>query len=439
MLKQMRFFSVVLSLLVLMAGCGGSNSSSTTSQGRLRLINITTASDLELSADDSQLVSGIGSGAVSAYQSLNAESWSLIASSASATLAASASTSLTVSGDTDYSLVAYQRNGAIKTLLLTDDNTAPSSGYSLLTLAHMATDAGAVDVYLVPHGADVTDYSATFSSVAASSSDSAQTVNAGTYDIVVTAAGKPEDVRLTMQSITLSSKELATLILTGTSGGALVNGALVEEGGDVVAMQQADKARVRLVGGFGNDGSTVAVSLADGSLLGALASPSIGLYTLVSADTSIDGITMTSGSTSTDVASLPTVTFASGGDYTLLVYGTAASPQVSVLTDNNQAPTSSSLAKIRLVNAAVATSSGGLTLTDNFQQVATSTAFGGASSYSSVATGQSQLVISSPLATFNAYTIFGANDTLPYLYSQGVYTVFALQADPQVMVLSKDR
>jgi hypothetical protein len=444
MILKLRNWALALAVMVFGAGCGH-HSSSSTSTSYIRLVNLTTASDLALTATASSSTttgtmvnSGITSGGNGSYHSLTSGTYYLVTSSAGGSLAASSSTSKTMSADVYYTVVAYAHNGSIQNLLLTDNQTTPSSGYSLLTVAHEATDAGSVDVYLVPHGADISSYSPTFSSVATSSSSLSQTVNAGTYDIIVTAASKPEDVRLTMSSVTLSSQEMATFVITGTSGGALVNGALVDKGGSVTTLQQADKARVRIVGGFGNDRSSVSVSLSDSTTLDPLTSPSIGLYTLVSAGATVSSMDIVGGTSIT----APTTIFASGGDYTLLVYGTAASPSVTVLTDNNQAPSSTSLAKLRLVNATVATSYGGISLTDNFVQVVSNLGLGLASDYQGVSTGQSSLVISSPWATFSPYTIStttGSNSSLPYIYAGGVYTVFALQADPQVIVLSKDR
>jgi archaellin len=84
-----------------------------------------------------------------------------------------------------------------------------------------------------------------------------------------------------------------------------------------------------------------------------------------------------------------------GNDYTVLVYGPSSGPAVSLLTDNNQAPTS---ARIRLINVAVPSNSGSgvITLTDNNLTLVSQLQYGTASAYSTVNTGTSVLNLSSP-------------------------------------------
>lgn len=469
-MKQLRNWLVALTVLVLATGCGSSSSSSDSSPGTtsVRVANITAVGNLTVagtytsssssstSTASATIGSGVASGAASAYTSLTAATYAIQASVADGSLSASPSQSAGFAKDTNYTVVAYQRAGgsqttnAMGTLVLTDNQTAPSAGFALLSVYNTASDAGSLDVYLVPHGANVANYSPTFTSVASTASSLNQSINAGTYDIVVTSTGKPGDVRLTIPSLTLASTELATLILTGTTGGALVNGALIDQGGAIKVMQQSDKARVRVVGGFGNDGSLVNTTLSGNVSLNALTSPSVGSYALVPANSTIASMSITPhGGTTTAISSVPTTVFVGGGDYTVLVSGTAVAPVVSVLTDNNQAPTSSALAKIRLVNAAVATTSGGLSLTDNYQQVVSNLGYGLASDYSSATAGASLLTISSPLATFPTYTIqdSATSSGIPYITSGTVYTIFVLQAGstvttpatPSIISLIKDR
>jgi hypothetical protein len=128
---------------------------------------------------------------------------------------------------------------------------------------------------------------------------------------------------------------------------------------------------------------------------------------------------------------LPSTTFASGGDYTVLVYGASSSaPQVAILTDNNQLPTSG--AKIRLVNAAVA--SGGLALSDNYVPLFSELSYGTASDYSGVTAGSSLLQLTSPVSTFTSYS------TTINILSNGVYSLFVLgSTDTAIEVLSKDK
>jgi hypothetical protein len=128
----------------------------------------------------------------------------------------------------------------------------------------------------------------------------------------------------------------------------------------------------------------------------------------------------------TAVATVPAATFATGGDFTILVYGTVSSPSISIFTDNNQLPASSGI-KLRLVNAGV-TATGGLSMYVNNIQVANSLGYGAASAYfnTAVATTSTLQLIEAGLAPVSAtiststpgaiYTVFVIDTTLtPYV------------------------
>lgn len=428
-----RVLSWMFAVVVLMscAACGG-HKSSTASPAGLRLVNVTQAGNLSLRATDSSsnssTTSTVGVAAGSSYLSLTAGTYSVVVSSADGTLTASATTSVSLSAGVNYTVVAYQRGGVIKLQTITDSQTAAASGFAAVTAVNAATDAGTVDIYVVPPGSALTNLSPVFSSINAGGSSLSQSISAGTYDIVVTAYNKPTDIRLTIPSVSLTTSEIVSLVLTGTTGGTLVDGALIQQGG-TVQLQRANTARVRVVAAFpanGSSNSSIATYVG-GSALGTITSPSIGTYVLVAAGTtsytvSVDGVA---------VSSLPATTFASGGDYTILVYGTAStSPSVAVLADNNQLPSSG--AKIRLVNAAVST--GGLSLSDNYLPLFAEITYGTASDYSGVSSGTSFLQLTSPVAAFTSYT------PTVSLLSGGVYSLFVLGTTSAASeVLSKDK
>ena len=86
--------------------------------------------------------------------------------------------------------------------------------------------------------------------------------------------------------------------------------------------------------------------------------PSPTPYQLVPANSAVTALTV--GGTA--VGTLPAGTFAAGGDYTILVYGTGSpsgAPAALVLTDTNQVV--ANYASVRLINAAV-NGSAGLTM-----------------------------------------------------------------------------
>jgi len=230
-------------------------------------------------------------------------------------------------------------------------------------------------------------------------------------------------------SASLQSAEIVTLALTSTVGGALVDGTLIQQGGPIQFVP-ASMARVRLVTAFpanGSSNSSVAATVG-GTALPALISPSVGTYQLVPGGSSSYDVTV-DGTAATEA---PTASFANGGDYTIVVYGSPTSPAVAVYADDNQ--TTSGGANIRLANEALP--AGGLTIEDDYVPVDSNVQYGAASSYAGVtASSESLLQISSPVASFPTYTASNVN-----IQAGSVYTFFVLgTASAPIEVLSKDR
>lgn len=432
--QVLRNLAAILLIAAFLSACssgGGGGDSSSSSTASVRLVNLTSASDVTLTVDDTSVGGAVAAGAASGYSSVDADTVGVFSSSTSAALSTSATSSTTFAGDTDYSVVAYERGGQIKLLLLTETDTTPSSGFALVTVNNADADAGNLDVYVVSPGADVTDRSPTFS-VSVSSTSISNSVSAGTYDLVVTATGKAADVRLRLPSVQLTSGDVINLILTPTSGGALLDGALVRQQGAISFLRNTN-ARVRVAAALpaGTGANPVVVAMVGGTALGQVTAPSVGSsYGLVPAGATsyavqIDGAPLTS---------LPAHTFASGGDYTILAYGSSpAAADVEVLTDSNRLPANSGV-RIRLVNAGVPTA--GLSLSANSISLVSEVVFGDSSAYSSISAGSNQLVVTSPAISFTTFT------STQSLSASSVYTLFVLNLSDSTTVkyvLTKDR
>ncbi len=412
-----------------LSACGGSDSSTST-PAHLRLVNATGVDALKLTADTTTINSGISNGTASSYASIDADTYSVFVSATDGSLATSATASYALTADDYYTVVAYARGGQIKLLAITDDVDTPATNFASLTIANAGSDAGALDVYIVTPGSSISDLTPTFSNVSAAGTSLTNSVSAGTYDIIVTAYNKPADVRLTMSSVTLSSLQIATLALTSTTGGALVNGVLVEQKG-AVTLYQSNKARVRVAAAFSASGSSNAVvaTTVAGSALASVTAPSIGAYNLVPANASEYTISVAGNAVS--ALALPDAIFASGGDYTILVYGTDTSDAaVSVFTDNNQLPSSG--AKIRLINGAVST--GGLSLSASYVPLFSEITYGESSGYLGITTGSTLLKLTSPVSAFTSYS------TTVSITSGSVYSLFVLGSTSDALeILSKDK
>lgn len=365
-------------LTALLTACGsGSNSSS--SPVSLRFVNASHSANLTVSLNGTIQFSSVAPGSNTGYASIGSGEYTITVISASGSLA---SWTLTtgIGAGSQLTLLAYDRDGAVLASLISEGETAPPSGYALVQVSNVSPDSGALDVFLVSPGTTtLLGLTPTFQSAAYLAQPAFTTLVAGTFDLVATATGNASDVRFRLPSVPITNGQILTAGFTDTTSGALVNGVLMNQGGGV-QFAAASNARVRVVSALPVSPASLVAATVGSTALASVYSPNPGSYTLVPGNTSSYSISVAG----TAIAGLPTANFAIGGDFTILVYGAAASsPAVSIFTDNNQVPTGSN-ANLRLVNAAVNVA-GGLTLYDDNVQVASSIGYGQASSYFGVA------------------------------------------------------
>ncbi|KDB54184.1 hypothetical protein X805_01660 [Sphaerotilus natans subsp. natans DSM 6575] len=404
--------------VALIGGCGGASDDD---NATVRVINASTNyGALDLYVDDTLRSSAIAYGQTSGYIGFEAGSHTTTLTRTGSTTALS-SVSRSLSEDYGTTVIAYQADGSLKTAQLSDSESAPSSGRAKLLVFNASPDAGSVDVYLSGSSDTLDNATLVASSVSAgSSSGSYTTVGSGTYRLRIAAAGSTTDLRLDAASMTLGSQGVYTLVVTPTSGGVLVNSLLVSQGGAITAID-TDLARVRLVSAVASSGA-VGASFNGSTLATSVTSPAIGSYALVKAGSATPTISVNGASLSTTA-----ITLAAGSDTTLMVWGPAASASLSVISDDNRLPTSSTSAKIRLIHGA-STNSNPLTLTTNYSAVAENIALGAASTSTSVTAGSSTTIEVSD--TTLASALYSLSDVT--LSAKGVYTVFMLPSGSSV-------
>jgi hypothetical protein len=396
--------------LALLSACGGSSSSD--SSAKIRLINASMAysSGLDLVVSDTKLASSISYGNASSYADASASSITTLVQSGGSTIT---SLSPTLSADKHYSLIAYGWAGNMKSTILQEEEDAPDASYAKLLVLNLAADAGTLDVYLTQNVDDLSSATATVSAVAGNSSSGYKTVSSGTYRARVTGYAKYSDLRLDIPSITLSSKQVATLVITPTQGGVLVNSLLITQQSSVSSYSTSN-ARARVVAAVADYGQ-VSATLGGSTLMTTSIAPNIGEYQTVASGASSLAVTVAGAAQPT---ATPTLT--AGNDYTVLVWGEPASPQITLLSDDNRLP-SSGYAKFRLINA-VARLNAGLTMTLDYSAIATNIQPGASSTPSTVGSSSSSLLqVTSPTSGTPVYSI----SELPVL-SSGVYTVFMM-------------
>ncbi len=121
------------------------------------------------------------------------------------------SANLSLAADKDYSIVAAGKLANIAPLVLEDNNAAPAQGKAHVRFVHASPDAPAVDI-AVKGGPII------FNNIAFKGVGSYTPVDAGTYDLEVRLAGKP-DVVLPLPGIKLENGGVYTAWAMGLAAG----------------------------------------------------------------------------------------------------------------------------------------------------------------------------------------------------------------------------
>ena len=410
---------------LMLTACGGGEDRT---KAQVRLVNASSGyPSLDLIVDGQGRQAAVAYGATESYIEIDpGKTASNINSAGSSTALLSFTPSLSKSNH--YTLLAWGVQGALKQLQLDEDLGAPDTNKTLLRIFNAAPDAGALDVYLTGSNDALASAVAVQSGAQVGVLGGYLTLTSATQRLRVTAAGSKTDVRLDVPALALASKQVATLVLAPASGGVLVNGLLITQQSSIVRQDMA-YARVRAVAGMA-DGGSVSARVASNSLLTAVGSPAVALYSLVPAGTQSVVVGVNSNTLPSTV-----FTLAAGADYTLLVYGALSAPTASWIADDNHAPTDSTQARIRLVNG-LATLATPLSMTANFVPVPDTAARGAASSYGSVKptiTGSLSVTavnLSAPVYSATAQTFVAG----------AVYTLFVVGNDGSPTgILNQDR
>ncbi|OWQ85097.1 hypothetical protein CDN99_23105 [Roseateles aquatilis] len=400
-----------LATVALLTACGGGSSSKT---AQMRLVNASIGySSLDMAVNSATVTTGVAYAKAGAYASVDtsATGTEVQNSTIGSTLA---STTPTLAQGSHYALIAYGAAGSVRTTLLQEDQDAPATGKSKLLVLNLAPDAGALDVYITAATDPLDTATAVASGIATASGSGYVTLNSGSFRVRLTAAGSKTDIRLDIPAVSLPSAGTSTLVLTGSTGGVLVNGMQMIQQGDVTNFPNST-ARARLVAAVGSN-ALVSGSIGQTQLMPTSNAPTIGDYQTVAAGAA--GLAVTVNGTA---MSLSAPTLAAGGDYTLMVWGPANAPQLTVLTDDNRLPTTSTTAKIRLING-VASASTGLTLNVDYSALASNVVAGTSSApVTTPATTSSLLTVTSPASTTPIYSLSALA-----IQGNGVYTVFAM-------------
>jgi len=417
-----RLFSIAV-LSVAVAACGGGDDDD--GNGSLRVINATadvdsidvTVEGLDDDNDDDgekRFAAAVARDGQSEYATIGDGNWRLRLKRAGASSSLALS-SAAITKDERYTVFAYGREGdyRIYAAFDGDEEDEPASGKAKIRVFNAAADAGSVDVYVTESSASLDDTIATASGVAGATMGFYTTIDSGTFRLRVTGIKDKADIRLDVEGLVLPSKGRVTIVLQPGPGGVLVN-ALVSQFQSGISTLKNTKARARLVAGVTGNGAVTA-DLGGTSLNVNLRSPSVGSYALVPAGTVVANLRINATTSLSGPAAL-----AAGGDYTVAVYGDAATPTWRLITDDNRPPANGEKTKMRLLHMAVGLDS--LTLVKDYVAVANDVAYGNASTYGEVTGSTSARVeVTSPLSVT---PLFLSEDAV--LPARTVFTVFML-------------
>ena len=436
-LKTWAALAAALSLPLLSA-CGDDNAQ----QGKVRLINATTEyTSLDLytvnsDGSDNLVVGGTAAGAASGYDGVDRGSYTFQVKSSTGAGTAATTTGAVTKTD-HFSVVTALTGGSATATFLSDDEDNPASGNAKLRIFNAASgEAPSVDVYLstnacnaltvtdTPFASAITGLQTTYSQLTSASAGT-------TWNVCVFANGDTTTLLLDIPALTLKNQEIATLILTHTPGGVLLNGAVLDQQGAMTSYAST-LARVRVAADATLDttGGLVSVSINGTAVSAEAASPSVGSYVTIpsgalTTSITVDGVT-------TNGTALPSA--AAGSDYTLLVTGSSSNPAATLITDDNTPSTSTTLpVKARVING-VNGRTGTLSATVDAKTLGNA-AFGAASPYAT-------LVATSGISTVvpTSVTTTPANLVNQSFTSGQVYTVFIWgNASAPVLTLSSDR
>lgn len=413
------------SMLAALSGCYVAPDDRT--KARVRLVNATRDYvSLDLRVDGSLRQSAVSYGVNAGYAEVDPDR-----SSSTITTAGSATSLLSftpaVSKNRSYAVLAFGKAGALREVLLDENQSSPSSGKTGLRVVNGAADAGAIDVYLTSASDALATAVAVHSAAAYGEVSPALDVTGGTWRLRVTGAASKTDLRLDVADLALPSGQIAVLVLTPSVGGTLVDALLIKQE-DTIVQANGANARVRAMAGVGSAGAVTA-SVGGVSLLENANSPVAGNYKFVASGAPALAISVNGNSVGPPVTSL-----APGRDSTLLVYGPAATPTSIWLADDNQLPAASGSLRIRLVNATTGVA-GTASLSVDGEAVGSGGVAEGATGTYSEITASSSATLS---VTAGATNLFSA--TNQSLVAGGVYTVFVVGAPGSTSgIIKRDR
>ena len=213
--------ALALSTVLFTTGCGND------AKARVRAVHASPdAPNVDVLLDGKAVLTNVAYKTASSYLTIKAGQHT-----AKVNVAGTQTTVITESGvfagKSDTTILAVGKVANIAGLVLTDNNTPPSSGNVKVRVIHAAPSAPAVDVYVTAPGADLNTATPAVTNAAFKDVSGYLSVAAGSYQVRVTPTGAKSPVVIDSGTVALTAGQIRTGVAldadaTGTSFTAII-------------------------------------------------------------------------------------------------------------------------------------------------------------------------------------------------------------------------
>lgn len=172
---------------------------------------------LDVLLDNTSISSDLAYGTSTGYQSINSGSHQVAVEPAGASNTL-LQQSISLASGSDTTVIASNFSSNIANLVLTDDNSATTSGDFKIRIVNAAPGLGPADVYIVAPATDLNTVSPIVSNLAFGAAAGYQSLTAGSYEVVLTPVGE-KFAAVDTGSLTFAAGQVRTFVgLNSPSG-----------------------------------------------------------------------------------------------------------------------------------------------------------------------------------------------------------------------------
>jgi len=221
MLRILPLIPVLAAFGLFVASCG-------TDHAQLRFVHASpNAPNVDITVDSKSFATDIPYASFapsSGYTSFNSGNRNLQVFVTGTTTNPLIDSNLNLSGGKQYTVLASGLESSIAAVLVTDNNTQPSSGKVNLRVIHDSPSAaGHLDIYLVSPGTDITNITPNASALAYQQASGYFSMTAGSIELIATVTGDGTKTRIIDQTYSLTAGQVRTLVLLDVPGSGFLS------------------------------------------------------------------------------------------------------------------------------------------------------------------------------------------------------------------------